>query len=87
VSTAIDRYVHMTVSGRVRDRFLLKHLEWEEVDEPGQVRHPILRAALTHHWDGGPVEHAPDPERVRAALADAPELPFGLDGDGCVELR
>jgi D-glycero-alpha-D-manno-heptose-7-phosphate kinase len=58
VSTAIDRYVHMTVSARARGRIVLKHLEWEEADEPAQVRHPILRAALTHHWDGGPIELA-----------------------------
>ena len=47
VSTAIDRYVHMTVSARFARRFVLKHLEWEEVDHPREVRHPILRAALT----------------------------------------
>jgi D-glycero-alpha-D-manno-heptose-7-phosphate kinase len=28
------------------------------------VRHPILRAALTHHWDGGPIE--------LASVGDAP---------------
>jgi D-glycero-alpha-D-manno-heptose-7-phosphate kinase len=58
VSTAIDRYVHMTVSARFRRRFLLKHLEWEEVDEPRDVRHPILREALLHHWRGEPIELA-----------------------------
>jgi D-glycero-alpha-D-manno-heptose-7-phosphate kinase len=64
VSTAIDRYVHMTVSARFARRYLLKHLEWEEVDDPSQVRHPILRAALEHHWDGGAVE--------LASVGDAP---------------
>jgi D-glycero-alpha-D-manno-heptose-7-phosphate kinase len=58
VSTAIDKYVHMTVSARQRERFLLKHLEWEEADNPGELRHPILRAALTHHWSGGAIELA-----------------------------
>jgi D-glycero-alpha-D-manno-heptose-7-phosphate kinase len=58
VSTAIDRYVHITVSAGRRDRFVLKHLEWEEAGEPGEVRHPILRAALTHHWSGPPIELA-----------------------------
>jgi D-glycero-alpha-D-manno-heptose-7-phosphate kinase len=29
VSTAIDRYVHMTVSSRFARRYVLKHLEWE----------------------------------------------------------
>jgi D-glycero-alpha-D-manno-heptose-7-phosphate kinase len=64
VSTAIDKYVHMTVSTRFQERFLLKHLEWEEVDDPRDVGHPILRAALIHHWDGGPIE--------LASVGDAP---------------
>jgi D-glycero-alpha-D-manno-heptose-7-phosphate kinase len=64
VSSAIDKYVHMTVSARFQRRYVLKHLEWEEVDAPHQVRHPILRAALAHHWDGGPVE--------LASVGDAP---------------
>src|SRR4051812_27126271 len=55
---AIDRYVHMTVSPRFARRFVLKHLEWEEVDHPREVRHPILRAALEHHWNGGAIELA-----------------------------
>ena len=38
VSTAIDKYVHMTVSAtQFRHRFLLKHLAWEEVDDPREV--------------------------------------------------
>ena len=64
VSTAIDRYVHMTVSARFAGRYLLKHLEWEEVDHPSEVSHPILRAALEHHWEGGAVE--------LASVGDAP---------------
>jgi D-glycero-alpha-D-manno-heptose-7-phosphate kinase len=64
VSTAIDRYVHMAVSARFARRYVLKHLEWEEVDHPSEVRHPILRAALEHHWDGGAVE--------LASVGDAP---------------
>jgi D-glycero-alpha-D-manno-heptose-7-phosphate kinase len=64
VSTAIDRYVHITVSAGFARRYVLKHLEWEEVDHPSEVRHPILRAALEHHWDGGAVE--------LASVGDAP---------------
>src|SRR5919112_2726819 len=64
VSSAIDRYVHMTVSASMRRRFLLKHLDTEEVDDPGDVRHPILRAALAHHWAGGALE--------LASVGDAP---------------
>lgn len=64
VSTAIDKYVHMTVSAHFQRRFVLKHLDTEEVDDPREVRHPILRAALAHHWDGGPIE--------LASVGDAP---------------
>jgi len=64
VSTAIDKYIHMTVAARFQSRFVLKHLEWEEADRPAEVRHPILRAALEHHWDGGAVE--------LASVGDAP---------------
>ena len=58
VSTAIDSYVHMTVARRDAGPFVLEHLEREEVDDPREVEHPLLRAALSHHWDGGPLELA-----------------------------
>jgi D-glycero-alpha-D-manno-heptose-7-phosphate kinase len=64
VSTAIDRYVHMLVSTSFQSRYILKHLEWEEADRPAEVRHPILREVLTHHWSGPPLE--------LASVADAP---------------
>jgi D-glycero-alpha-D-manno-heptose-7-phosphate kinase len=64
VSTAIDRYVHMLVSADFQARYRLKHLEWEEMDDPGEVRHPILREVLARHWDGPPVE--------LASVSDAP---------------
>jgi D-glycero-alpha-D-manno-heptose-7-phosphate kinase len=64
VSTAIDRYVHIVATAGFQKRYRLKHLEWEEVDDPAEVRHPILREALAHHWNGGPVE--------LASVADAP---------------
>jgi D-glycero-alpha-D-manno-heptose-7-phosphate kinase len=64
VSTAIDRYVHMLISSSFQTRFRLKHLEWEEVDEPAWVRHPILRETLLRYWDGGALE--------LASVADAP---------------
>jgi D-glycero-alpha-D-manno-heptose-7-phosphate kinase len=64
VSTAIDRYVHMLVTANFQRRYRLKHLEWEEVDKPAEVRHPILRETLARHWDGGPLE--------LASVSDAP---------------
>jgi D-glycero-alpha-D-manno-heptose-7-phosphate kinase len=64
VSTTIDKYVHMTVSAQFQSRYVLKHLECEEVDDPGDIRHPILREALALHWSGGPIE--------LASVGDAP---------------
>jgi len=58
VSAAIDRYVHMVTSQAFRPRYVLKHLEEEEAERPEQIRHPILRAALSRRWDGGPLEIA-----------------------------
>jgi D-glycero-alpha-D-manno-heptose-7-phosphate kinase len=58
VSTAIDRHVQMLVSQSFQRSYRLKHLEWEDVDDPLAVRHPILREALRRHWDGGPLEIA-----------------------------
>jgi D-glycero-alpha-D-manno-heptose-7-phosphate kinase len=64
VSTAIDRHVHIVATTGFQTSYRLKHLEWEEVDHPAEVRHPILREALAHHWNGGPIE--------LASVADAP---------------
>jgi D-glycero-alpha-D-manno-heptose-7-phosphate kinase len=64
ISTAIDRYVRIVATTGFQRRYRLKHLEWEEVDDPGDVRHPILREALVHHWGGGPLE--------LASVSDAP---------------
>jgi D-glycero-alpha-D-manno-heptose-7-phosphate kinase len=58
VSTAIDKYVHMLVSTAFQPRYRLKHLEWEEADDPGDIRHPILREAISRHWNGRPLELA-----------------------------
>jgi D-glycero-alpha-D-manno-heptose-7-phosphate kinase len=58
VSGAIDRYVHMLTATTFQDRYRLKHLEWEEVDDPGEIRHPILREVLTSYWNGRPLEIA-----------------------------
>ena len=62
VSTAIDKYIQIVVATpfqRSSDpAYRLKHLEWEEAESPPEVRHPILREALVHHWRGGPIELA-----------------------------
>ena len=58
VSATIDRHVHVMLSTAFARRFRLKHLEWEEVERPEEIRHPILHAAVAHHWDGTPFELA-----------------------------
>jgi D-glycero-alpha-D-manno-heptose-7-phosphate kinase len=58
VSATIDRHVHVMLSTAAARRFRLKHLEWEEVEQPEEIRHPILHAAVEHHWDGTPFELA-----------------------------
>ncbi len=58
VSATIDRHVHVMLSTAAARRFRLKHLEWEEVELPEEIRHPILHAAVEHHWDGTPFELA-----------------------------
>jgi D-glycero-alpha-D-manno-heptose-7-phosphate kinase len=58
VSAAIDRHVHVLLSTAFARRFRLKHLEWEDVEDPADIEHPILRAAVAHHWDGTPFELA-----------------------------
>ena len=58
VSAAIDRHVWMLANTSFQDRYRLKHLEWEEVDDPSEIRHPILKEALVRHWNGRPIEIA-----------------------------
>jgi D-glycero-alpha-D-manno-heptose-7-phosphate kinase len=58
VSATIDRHVHMLVSDAPEGRYRLKHLEQEEVSDPAQIEHPILRIALTRHWNGQAIDLA-----------------------------
>jgi D-glycero-alpha-D-manno-heptose-7-phosphate kinase len=56
VSGAIDKYVYMLTHTVFQRRYRMKYSEFEEVDEPSDIRHPILREALLRHWDGDPLE-------------------------------
>src|SRR3954454_8478419 len=42
----------------------MKSAEFEEVDKPSEIRHPILRETLCRHWNGAPLEIA--------SIADVP---------------
>jgi D-glycero-alpha-D-manno-heptose-7-phosphate kinase len=58
VSGAIDKYVYMLTHTVFQRRYLMKYSQTEEVDDPSEIRHPILREALIRHWRGSPLEIA-----------------------------
>ena len=58
VSGAIDKYVYMLTHTVFQRRYRLKYAEFEEVDDPHEIRHPILREVLIRHWRGEPLEIA-----------------------------
>jgi D-glycero-alpha-D-manno-heptose-7-phosphate kinase len=58
VAGAIDKYVYMLAHTVFQQRYRLKYSEFEEVDDPSEIRHPILREALRLHWQGAPLEIA-----------------------------
>jgi D-glycero-alpha-D-manno-heptose-7-phosphate kinase len=64
VAGAIDKYVYMLTHTVFQRRFRLKYSSLEEVDDPRDIKHPILREALVRHWRGSPLEIA--------SLADIP---------------
>jgi D-glycero-alpha-D-manno-heptose-7-phosphate kinase len=58
ISGAIDKYVYMLMHTVFQRRYRMKYSEMEEVEEIGQIRHPILREGLLRHWRGNPLEIA-----------------------------
>jgi D-glycero-alpha-D-manno-heptose-7-phosphate kinase len=58
ISGAIDKYVYMLTHTVFQRRYRMKYSEMEEVDEIGQIQHPILRETLLRHWRGDPLEIA-----------------------------
>jgi D-glycero-alpha-D-manno-heptose-7-phosphate kinase len=57
VSGAIDKYAYMLTHTTFQRRYRMKYTELEEVEEPSQIRHPILRESLLRHWCGSPRLH------------------------------
>jgi D-glycero-alpha-D-manno-heptose-7-phosphate kinase len=64
VAGAIDKYVYMLTHAVFQRRYRMKYARFEEVDDPAEIRHPLLREALLGHWAGPPLEIA--------SLADVP---------------
>lgn len=58
IGGAIDKYVYMMTHTVFQKRYRLKYSSFEEVDDPAEIRHPILREALLRHWRGAPLEIA-----------------------------
>ena len=52
VSGAIDKYVYMLTHTVFQRRYRMKYSQFEEVDDPSEIRHPILRESLVRHWNG-----------------------------------
>ena len=58
VSGAIDKYVYMLTHTVFQKRYRLKYSDIEEVDDPAEIKHPILRESILKHWRGNPLEIA-----------------------------
>lgn len=58
VAGALDKYVYMLTHAVFQRQYRMKYTETEVVDDPREIRHPILRESLLAHWSGDPLEIA-----------------------------
>jgi D-glycero-alpha-D-manno-heptose-7-phosphate kinase len=58
VSGAIDKYIYLLTHTVFQKRYRMKYSETEEVDNPRDIKHPILRESILRHWSGSPLEIA-----------------------------
>jgi D-glycero-alpha-D-manno-heptose-7-phosphate kinase len=58
VAGAIDKYVYMMMHTVFQRRYRMKYSEFEEVSDPTQIKHPLLREAIVRYWHGAPIEVA-----------------------------
>ena len=49
ISAAIDKYVFIGINRTFTDDYFLKYSALERVEQPGEIEHPIIRAALELH--------------------------------------
>jgi D-glycero-alpha-D-manno-heptose-7-phosphate kinase len=55
---AIDKYIYMLMHTVFQRQFKMKYSEMENVSDPSEIKHPILRETLVRHWRGNPLEIA-----------------------------
>jgi D-glycero-alpha-D-manno-heptose-7-phosphate kinase len=58
VGGAIDKYVYLLTHTVFQKRYRMKYSETEEVDDPRDIKHPILRESILRYWSGNPLEIA-----------------------------
>lgn len=56
LAAAINRYVYVAISRTLTGDYVLRHAELERVHEIAEIRHPIIREALSIHPIGPSVE-------------------------------
>ena len=49
ISAAINRYIYIGINRTFADDYLLKYSELERVRTAAEIKHPIIREALTMH--------------------------------------
>ena len=49
ISAAINKYVYIAINRTFTDDYFLKYSELERVRDVSEIRHPIIREALTLH--------------------------------------
>ncbi len=70
VSTAIDKYVHVTVNPKFDDKIRVSYSRTEEVDQVARLQHPLVRESLRHLGIAGGIEIT--------SIADIPSRGTGL---------
>ena len=56
ISAAIDKYVFICINRTFTDDYFLKYSALERVEQPSEITHPIIRAALEQHAVGPALE-------------------------------
>src|SRR5258705_1175629 len=79
VSTAIDKYMYITVNRKFDSGVRASYAKTEEVEHAHQIQHPLIRSVLAHLRIDGGVE--------LASMADIPGRGTGLGSSSSLTLR